>query len=263
MIPLILIGLLASQAAQEANAPDPVQVLVLGSFHMGSARADGFNPNVADVLGDRRQLEVAELVEALTSFEPTKVALEATEDSGIHLDYERYLAGEFQLAADERHQVGFRVAEESGLSSVQGVDYFVTMDTAGLFAWAMDNGQAQLAQASMQAYVEANSKWSTEFMEEHSLKEIYRAFNSPATDAHLHSAFVGTVRIGSDEEPVGADLLAGWYDRNVRILRNVAEIAEPGDRILLIYGAVHRRILIDLLEAMPGFQVVATHAFLE
>lgn len=262
MIPLILLGLLA-QTAHEANAPEPVQVLVLGSFHMSTVRVDGFNPNVSDVLGERRQKELAELVESLASFEPTKVALEATPGSGIHLDYEEYLAGDFEPAADERHQVGFRVAEESGLASVQGVDHFVAMDTAGLFAWAMENGQAALAQASMQAYVEANSRWSAKFMEEHSLKEIYRAFNSPETDALLHSAFVGAVRIGTDQEPVGADLLAEWYDRNVRILRNVAELAEPGDRILLIYGAVHRRILIDLLRSMPGFQVVDTHSFLE
>lgn len=262
MIPLILLGLLA-HAAQEERDPEPVHVLVLGSFHMGTAHADGLNPNVADVLGERRQLELADLVASLAVFEPTKVALEATPGSGIDADYETFLAGELEPRADERHQVGFRVAEECGLSSVHGVDHFVTMETAGLFAWAADNGQTALAQRSMQAYLEANSRWSPQFMKERSLTEIYRGFNDSATDELLHSVFVGTVRIGNEEEPAGADLLAGWYDRNVRILRNVAEIAEPGDRILLLYGAVHRRILIDLFRSMPGFEVVDTASLLE
>jgi len=39
------------------------------------------------------------------------------------------------------------------------------------------------------------------------------------------------------------DLAANWYKRNLRIFTNLLEITEPGDRVLLIIGSGHGKIL--------------------
>jgi len=38
----------------------------------------------------------------------------------------------------------------------------------------------------------------------------------------------------------GPDLLAAWYQRNIRIYNNIVRLVEsPNDKILVIYGAGH------------------------
>ena len=50
----------------------------------------------------------------------------------------------------------------------------------------------------------------------------------------------GFVPFGEPFEYAGPDLLAAWFQRNIRIHRNVlALIASPNDRVLVIYGSGH------------------------
>jgi len=52
--------------------------------------------------------------------------------------------------------------------------------------------------------------------------------------------YFAIARYGEPYEYAGPDLLAVWYQRNIRIYRNiVALIDSPGERILVIYGAGH------------------------
>jgi hypothetical protein len=48
------------------------------------------------------------------------------------------------------------------------------------------------------------------------------------------------VRYGDPFDYAGSDLLAAWYQRNIRIYRNiVALIDSPSEKILVIYGYGH------------------------
>jgi hypothetical protein len=48
------------------------------------------------------------------------------------------------------------------------------------------------------------------------------------------------VHFGEAGDYPGADLLASWYQRNMRIYANIVHLIEsPGERILVIYGAGH------------------------
>ena len=60
--------------AQTAEVPE---ILVLGTFHMASPGSDLHNGEVDDVLSETRQREMAELMEVLRRFRPTKIAVEA------------------------------------------------------------------------------------------------------------------------------------------------------------------------------------------
>ena len=52
-----------------------------------------------------------------------------------------------------------------------------------------------------------------------------------------------------------ADILAmDWYDRNLRIFRNLQNIdAKPNDRILVLFGSGHIAILDQLLASSPEY----------
>ena len=54
----------------------------------------------------------------------------------------------------------------------------------------------------------------------------------------------------------GADLLAAWYERNIRIFANLHRMGlAPEDRVFVIYGAGHVPILRQLVADSPYFCV--------
>ena len=65
----------ASLGAQPT--PSRAEVLVLGVYHMANPGRDVFNMQADDVLALKRQGEIAQVIEALKKFHPTKVAIEA------------------------------------------------------------------------------------------------------------------------------------------------------------------------------------------
>src|SRR4051812_39814607 len=106
-------------SAQEPAATTRPEVLVLGVFHMNNPGHDIFNSNVDDVLAPKRQAEIAQLIEVLKTFRPTKIAVEREAgDARITKDYNDYVAGTHQLTRNEIEQIGFRLARELGHKTV-------------------------------------------------------------------------------------------------------------------------------------------------
>src|SRR6266478_1864803 len=70
-------------ASQQTSAEKPAaavpraEVLVLGTYHMANHGQDIYNMQADDVLGPKRQAEMAQVIEVLKRFNPTKIAVEA------------------------------------------------------------------------------------------------------------------------------------------------------------------------------------------
>ena len=80
-------------------------VLLLGTGHWANPGRDVFNIRYDDMLSSQRQREIAECVERLVRFQPTKVAVEVSTDLDEHVtqEYRRYREGSFALTASEVH----------------------------------------------------------------------------------------------------------------------------------------------------------------
>jgi hypothetical protein len=108
------------------NAAAPrAELLLVGVFHFQDPGQDAYKPKFSlDIKSAQRQHEVENVVEQLAEFRPTKVAVEATPDQQPRLDslYSRYLAGTYQLGANETYQLGFRLAKRLGHSRVYAAD---------------------------------------------------------------------------------------------------------------------------------------------
>ncbi len=103
--------------------PEPIaEVMVLGTYHFANPGRDKYNAHADDVTAPERQAEIAALVDRLAAFEPTAVAVEATEDEGVQAAFEAWRAGEAELTANEVQQIGFRLAERAGLDGVAPID---------------------------------------------------------------------------------------------------------------------------------------------
>jgi hypothetical protein len=77
-------------------------------------------------------------------------------------------------------------------------------------------------------------------LQTHTVLETLEYMNSDSMAARGVALYYATVRFGDPDDYAGPDLLAAWYQRNIRIYHNIVKLVEsPNDRILVIYGAGH------------------------
>ena len=247
--------------AQNPTVPR-AQVMVLGTYHMDNPGLDYANPTVDDVLAPRRQAEIEAVARALAEFRPTRIAIEATpsRDSLHNARYRAYRAGSYRLGRNEIDQIGYRLAAMLGHERVYPVDYPLDMDVGGTMQWAAQNGQADLAQrmgSTVQAIVaEMNARMAVE-----SVGGILADANSARADS-MHGLYLVMATVGRDSVYRGADEVANWYARNLHIYANIARVAQPGERVLVIMGSGHRPLLRQFIAESPDLELVSAERYL-
>ena len=255
---------LALPAMATAAEPAPVEVMVLGTFHLSNPGQDLNNAMVDDVLTPRKQAELQVVAERLAKFKPTKVVIERQAKGP---DFEVAAYGGFTPTAllkdrNEDTQIGFRLAAMLGHKAVYGFDEQPGPGEPDYFpfdkvqAYATANGKADWLKglfANAQAYIkrfEAAQSTST-------MSELLAAANDPDDIAHLHrTGYYEMLKLGDGEAQPGADLNAMWYLRNAKMFGKLTNIAEPGDRLLVVVGSGHAYWLRHLASETPGFQSV-------
>ena len=68
--------------------------------------------------------------------------------------------------------------------------------------------------------------------------------------------------VGAGDGYIGARVVGQWYERNLRIFANLATLAKPGDRILLIIGQGHAPILRELVRSHTAMRLVEALPYL-
>jgi Family of unknown function (DUF5694) len=110
------------------------QVMVLGVYHFNNPNADVVKSNFSDHLSEKKQREIAELLELLARFKPTKIVVEAPpEQVAVQNNYLAYLKGEYQLTANESEQIGFRLAKRFRHAQVYLADHRLGFDFDSIF----------------------------------------------------------------------------------------------------------------------------------
>ncbi len=105
--------------------------------------------------------------------------------------------------------------------------------------YAKANGRKEKLDA-IGARTAARVKTEDDFLRSHTVLEMLEYMNSDSLVTKAVAEYFAMVPFGKPWEYAGPDLLASWYQRNIRIYRNiVALIDSPGERILVIYGAGH------------------------
>lgn len=90
------------------------------------------------------------------------------------------------------------------------------------------------------------SGWGTlvkeqgDFLRAHTILETLEFANADARVARDKGLYYSIVRYGDSNDYAGADLLASWYQRNIRIYQNIVRLIDsPNERILVVYGSGH------------------------
>lgn len=244
-------GVSRIRPAQEAARSKP-EILIVGTYHMANPGRDVFNTAADDVLAPERQEEIAELLAVLKGFRPTKVAIESTVYSNTRKkQYADYLAGKYTLTRNEIDQVGFRLAKELGMKTVYPVDYDGDFPWQRLVNFAKATGRSREFDGLV-AEMGATVKEQEAFLRTHTILETLLYMNQNNRVALDVGFYYRLAHFGEPADYAGADLLTSWYQRNMRIYNNIANLIEsPAERILVIYGAGHLGWLRQAAENDP------------
>ncbi len=227
-------------SASAQPAPARAEVLVFGVYHMANPGRDVFNMQADDVLAPKRQAEIAQVLEVLTRFHPTKIAIEADVWSQrVPKQYADYLAGTYTLTRNENDQIGYRLAKELGHKAIYPVDTDGDFPWQRLMNYAKGSGHAKEIEALM-SEVGAMVKAQNDYLASHTILETLLYMNADAKVAEDVGFYYREAQLGEPGDWAGADLVADWFRRNMRIYTNVMRLVDsPNERVLVIFGAGH------------------------
>jgi Family of unknown function (DUF5694) len=275
IISVILTSFLCGQLTFGQNLKDPdyflipnkdslPKIFLVGAFHFEYYNADAYKVDKSkqvDILSEQKQKELKQLLEYIAIFKPTKICIEAHERWHAMDKYRLYKTGKKELTKDERQQIAFILMDKFKLDTVYSVDARTIAEElpeskdstviTPYFDAIFDN-----------YHFKANdnfTKWE-EYETELSLKltllDYFKYMNAPKTLLRGYGAYLlGDFKNGKYN---GADALATyWYDRNLRIFRNIQRITtSPKDRILVLFGSGHIAILDQLLKCSPEYDYI-------
>ena len=241
------------------------EVMVLGTYHMSNPGKDIHNLKADDVLVDKRQRELADVAASLAKFKPTKVAVESPVDNGTPAKvakYHDYLDGKLADSRNEVVQIGFRLAKSMKLAEVWGIDVDGDFPFEAVQKFA--EGHAQLAKqlADLGAEVERMLKGLDDTLKSGTVSQGLRYMNEPKRTVEGNAFYSTLLLYGAGNEQPGTALLTAWEGRNNQICARLMQLAQPDDRIVVLYGSGHAFLLRRCVQDMPGFKLIEPNDYL-
>jgi hypothetical protein len=248
---------------EEGSVAELPALLLIGTHHLANPNRDHFNVQVDDVLLPRRQAEIRHCVDRLKRFQPSKVAVEIprARDGALNQAYRAYRAGTAALERSEVQQLGFRLADELGHDRIHAIDWFGGRDVDPI-AFAREHGQGEIVDEILTFFGQQTEELNA-VLPTMSIAELLRLINDEARLRREHEMYLRFARIGVGDRYAGADWLAGWYERNLKIFANLVRITMARDeRILVIYGVGHVPLLSRFIRDSGRYTLERSEAYL-
>ncbi|MBI1939280.1 MAG: hypothetical protein HYS25_14315 [Ignavibacteriales bacterium] len=283
---LVSIILIFSQSfAQTDNksggSDKKARVMILGTFHFAYPNLDMVkteDKDKIDVLAEERQIEIESIINQLKEFQPTKIVIEVKTWNQNKTDslYTEYQNGNFVLPKGEDYQIGFRLAKLLEHKKLYCVDTWGNLSTflnsADGKNFSVRDDKAKFMN-DLETYMDSVKKLSNasdkkeKSIKELSINKILIEMNQPENYKKQHEFYFKEIFKFEKEafDYGGADwVTASWYNRNLRIFRNIMRITENSDdRILVIYGGGHLALLSQFVNDSPSHTLVPALDYLK
>ena len=262
--------------------PEQVQVMLLGTYHMDNPGLDEVNVKADDVLADERQAQLENLVDRLADWEPNRVAVERPYDEfeSTNAIYEKYHTSEYAYDREEAYssphsmrndedsecrsevvQVGFRMADRLDHDHVFPIDEHPDEPDTDPFEDREIDSSRRISVTPPDS--EAIQHEVDERLASSTLIEYFQWINSEDELRNNHDLMFDRGIRAADDTFGSPVFLAYWYDRNIRMVHHLWRALEQDDeRMLLVVGSGHIRVLRHLLDEAPMFCPVSPLPYL-
>jgi hypothetical protein len=258
LLTVLLVGFLSKSVHAQSEDPEeaPIQVMVLGTFHFTGT------PDFNAISDPEQQEELKELNNALARFSPNKIALEFERKEAAKADslYQAYRKGEHELNINERQQIGFRLSKRLDLPHVYSIDFKKPWGMDTVMSWAQQHRPEFLDY--FKSWQKNNQEMDSVLHQTKTIPEILKVYNSDSLITEIQKARMTTLEVGAGDNYIGVKPVASVYERNMRIFANLLDIAEPGDRILIVYGAGHTYFFHRFIEQHPDMELIPVSDYL-
>ena len=248
-------------------APGEIEVMLLGTYHFAGSTTDAVQQQAEDVLTPSRQTELEDLAGRLARWSPDQIAVEWPYDfvDSTTARYQRYVASGTTQSRNEVVQIGFRLAKRLGHPTVYPIDYRMPIGNDSIEALFARRPQFKQHMDSLQTSMQAGADSSGIWRRGSTIIEQLRAVN---TDAALHGGnslamFGSLLSAGEGKNYGGPEILARWYERNIKMVHNLTRVLQPSTRrVLVVVGSGHVPPLRNLLDEAPQFCPVSPLPYL-
>ena len=265
----LLFSSLLSLSAHSAEVKDgqsqevPIQIMVIGLEHFANPGQDLINNEFESVLTPRKQAELQDIANNLMRFKPTLVAVEEVtkEPEYIAKDYLDFTLSDLLKEPNETVQVGYRLANMANLKNVYGIDeqpvdgepdYF-PMDK--FFKHLADTGQQEKFTRNFEQVKQELEQFS-ESHADSTLGEYLAALNKKGSPIISIAFYLEMLKYDQGEKQPGAEIFGYYMMRNSKIASKLLDVAKPGDRVVIVYGAGHKTWLEFIFGNMDGVELV-------
>lgn len=231
--------------------------MLVGTFHY---------PGKFDIFSDDVQGQIEEFTDRLAELKPTKIAVEFPQKMERDLDalYEKSkgisFRDEITYGSTERYgetrpfcsvneivQIGFRLGRKLNCNKIYGIDEDTVLSDE-LFekiapCLELNNFNEEMGKLSGGA---------------ESLKDLYEIHNSEEYIALDHGLYVAMNKINLGDYE-GSRLVLQWYERNLKIFSNLQNLCERDDKVLVLIGSAHLKILKELVNANSEMRLAEWH----
>ena len=154
-----------------------------------------------------------------------------------------------------------------GLAEVHGIDeqsdtidYFPNDKLQGYVEHA--GGATKTRFAGLNQQVEAQVAEFAALQRKQSVSALLARMNEPARIRADNAFYFELLELGDATTQAGAELNGAWYLRNAKIFAKLTQIARPGDRVIVVFGAGHAFWLRHFVENTPGYQLIEPDRYL-
>jgi hypothetical protein len=259
----LLIALILGLLSFTAQASEPPQVMLFGTFHFKDPGKDVVKVEGINVFATEAQAYLEQLTDRLAGFIPTRVLLEydPQNEEVMNQRYREFLDGNFELPANEIYQLGFRIAKKAGLERVSSFDHRqVPWQAEAMFDYAKAHDSPEMI--AFNEIISAFTEEENAARASMDLRGLLGRSNNAELDRKNMDLYLATNSIGAGDGYAGADATASWWHRNFRMYANIQQHALPGEKVIAIGGSGHMAILKQLMAVDTRLQAVAAEPFL-
>ena len=141
-------------------------------------------------------------------------------------------------------QIGFRLGKRLNHNRIYGIDEDIELSDE-LYEKISSHIEinSQLGQLAKMQEIPQN------------IMELYELHNNYKYIRLDHNIYLNMNKINLGEYE-GSRLVLQWYERNLKIFSNLQNICEKGDRVLVLIGSSHLKILRELIGASDELELV-------